>query len=64
MNTPNGFDFDRRTAAAYLGLTVKALDGWAYNKKNLPYTIIGRKAWYRRSDLDAILRRGTAKVAA
>jgi len=64
MNTPHGFDFDRRDAAAYLGLTVKALEGWAYNKKKLTYAVIGKKAWYRQSDLDALIRRGTVKVAA
>ncbi len=65
MNThPNGFDFDRRGAAEYLGLTIKALDDWAYKRKNLPYAVIGKKAWYRRSDLDALIRRRTVKVAA
>ena len=64
MNTPNGFDFDRQQASAYLGLSVKALHDWAYKRKNIPYTLIGNKAWYRRSDLDALIRRRTVKVTA
>lgn len=54
---PSGFDFDRESAAVYLGETVSALHAWATLKKNLPYVVCGNKAWYRRSDCDAFLRR-------
>ena len=54
---PNGFDFDRPGAAAYLGETISALHAWASLKKNLPYVRAGNRAWYRKSDLDAFLRR-------
>ncbi len=62
---PNGFDLDRPSAAEYLGLiSIKTLDDWAYKRINLPYTVLGGKAWYRKSDLDALIHRRTVKVAA
>lgn len=54
---PNGFDFDREQCAAYLGEQRHTLDTWASQKKNLPYVRAGGRAWYRRSDCDAFLRR-------
>ncbi len=59
---PNGFDFNRAKAAEYLGLGIKTLDDWAYKRKNLPYAVIGNRAWYRRSDVDALIRRQMRKV--
>ena len=59
---PNGFDFNRTGAAEYLGLGKKTLDDWAYKSKNLCYAVIGNRAWYRRSELDALIRRQTRKV--
>ena len=63
MNLPNGFDYNRRQAARYLGVAEKTLHDWASKRKHLPYAVIGNKAWYRRSDLDALIRRRTIKVA-
>ncbi len=63
-SAPAGFDFDRSNAAEYLGLgSIKTLDDWAYKRINLPYAVLGGKAWYRRSDLDALIRRRTIKIA-
>lgn len=61
---PQGFDFDRRQAADYLGLSVSTLHSWAYFRRHLPYTVIGNRAWYRQSDLDAFLRRSVIKAEA
>lgn len=61
---PAGFDFDRSTAADYLGARVSTLHSWAKQKINLPYVMAGGRAWYRKSDCDAYLRRCTRKVEA
>lgn len=49
----------RTEAAQYLGLSEKTLATWAsVQRYNLPVTKIGRRAMYRRSDLDAFIEQG------
>ncbi len=64
MKAPEGFDLTRRQAADYLGVKMSTLNQWAWAKKNIPYVVMGGVAWYRRADLDALLRRRTVKVDA
>ena len=55
----------RKEAAAYLGLAVQTLAGWASSKRyELPFIKLGRLAKYRRSDLEAFVARMTVKEAA
>ncbi len=55
----------RKEAAAYLGLdNPDTLAVWASTKRyDLPYTKIGRRCLYRRSDLDAFIERRTVRQA-
>jgi predicted site-specific integrase-resolvase len=64
MRKPNSYDFTRREAAEYLGVSVATLNQWAWARKNLPYTLMGGQAWYRRADCEHLLRRNTRKVQA
>jgi excisionase family DNA binding protein len=62
------FDQDRLTrtqAAEYLGLrNADTLAVWATTKRyNLPFVRIGRKVYYRRSDLDKFIERRTVGTA-
>lgn len=53
--------YDRAEAAAYLGVAPGTLEVWASTGRyNLPYIRIGRRAKYRKSDLDAWIARRTA----
>ncbi|WP_028536213.1 helix-turn-helix domain-containing protein [Paludibacterium yongneupense] len=46
----------RKDAAAYLGLSVYTLNEWACTGRHaLKFYRIGRKAMYKRSDLDAFI---------
>lgn len=49
---------DRRKAAEYLGIPYELLCQWAAQRRELPYTMIGRKAYYEISDLNALLKAG------
>ena len=49
---------DRRQAAEYLGVTYELVCQWAAQRRELPYTMIGRKAYYEVSDLDPLLKAG------
>jgi len=60
---PNGFDFNRREAAEYVGVSEATLRDWAHKKKNLPYAVVGKRAYYRKSDCDVFLRRALVRVA-
>ena len=49
---------DRNQAAAYLRVARSTLDLWAHTGKHrnsLPFTRYGKRAMYRRSDLDRFL---------
>lgn len=47
----------RRQAAEYIGVVYGTLHIWASTGKySLPYIRVGRKAMYRRADLDAWLQ--------
>lgn len=59
---PPGYDFDRQQAADYFGCSIKTLDSWAWKRKNLPYSVIAGKAWYRRSDCDRFIAKREVKV--
>jgi Helix-turn-helix domain len=52
---------DRAESAAYLGLkNPNTLAVWACNKRyDLPIVKIGRKAMYKKSDLDEFIKRRT-----
>ncbi len=55
----------RREAAEYLGLAPATLEVWASTGRYaLPYVKIGRRAFYRRSDLNAFIERRTVGGAA
>lgn len=56
----------RKEAAAFLGLSVQTLAGWAWAKRyDLPFIKLGRLVKYRKSDLEAFVARLTvAKEAA
>ena len=66
MNLPT-FPNDRLTrsqAANYLGVSPGTLEVWASTGRyNLPYVKVGRRVFYRRSDLEAFLDRRTVKHA-
>lgn len=54
----------RREAAAYLGLSPTTLEIWASTGRyNLPFVKVGRRAFYRRSELDAFIERRTVNRA-
>jgi excisionase family DNA binding protein len=45
----------RTEAAAYIGVEVSTLASWAHTGKHrdeLPFAMIGKKAYYRKADLD------------
>lgn len=50
----------RKRAAEYLGsISVKTLANWkSSGRYDLPVVLIGRRVFYRRSDLDAFIERG------
>ncbi|TVQ47664.1 MAG: DNA-binding protein [Gammaproteobacteria bacterium] len=60
---PRGFDYTREEAAAFLGVSKATLDTWAWARKHLAYVKVGRFAWYRRGDLEMLLRRQTRTVS-
>jgi excisionase family DNA binding protein len=41
----------RAEAAAYLGVSPRVLDGWAYKNEGPPYFKVGRHTRYDRADL-------------
>ena len=43
---------NRENAAKYLGMSVVGLEGWATRARGPKYTLIARKAWYWKQDLD------------
>lgn len=46
----------RKDAARYLGIATQSLAQWAVSRRyDLPYISIGRKAMYRKTDLDAFI---------
>ena len=48
--------FTRAQAAAYLGVSKRLLDHWAWNKsQEVPYAKIGKLVRYLKKDLDAWL---------
>ena len=48
----------REQAAAYLGIAAQTLSIWKWAKRyDLPFVKIGRLVKYKRSDLDAFIRR-------
>lgn len=51
----------REEAAEYLGLdSPRTLANWAWSGRHgIPYVRIGRKIFYRKSDLDAFIDRQT-----
>lgn len=50
----------RKEAAAYLGLTLGTLEIWASTGRyNLPFVKVGRRVFYRKSDLDAFIEQRT-----
>jgi len=45
----------RAEAAAYIGVEISTLASWAHTGKHrdlLPFAMIGKKAFYRKADLD------------
>ncbi len=45
----------RAEAAAYIGVEVSTLAGWAHTGKHrdeLPFAMIGKRAFYKKTDLD------------
>ncbi len=65
MSIPRSFDIDRLTrpeAAQYLGVSVNTLESWAcYGRYDLPFVRIGRRVFYRRTDLDRFIDRRTIR---
>ncbi|MFT4563807.1 MAG: excisionase family DNA binding protein [Gammaproteobacteria bacterium] len=63
MATSISFDLERLNrpeAARYLGVSVNTLEVWASTGRyELPFVRIGRRVFYRRSDLDAFIDRRT-----
>jgi excisionase family DNA binding protein len=54
----------RREAAEYLGLSPATLEVWASTGRySLPFVKVGRRAFYRRSDLDEWIRSRTVQFA-
>ena len=52
----------RSDAAQYLGVTEQTLAVWAcVGRYDLPYTRVGRKVYYRKSDCDAWLNKRTVR---
>ncbi|PWF44021.1 helix-turn-helix domain-containing protein [Massilia glaciei] len=50
----------RKDAAHYLGLAPQTLAQWVVSRRHqLPYVSIGRKAMYRKADLDAFITANT-----
>ena len=50
----------RTEAAAYIGVVPGTLEVWASTGRyDLPFIKIGRRVFYRRSDLDAFIERRT-----
>ena len=47
-----------RQAAEYLGIKQRTLADWRLRATCLPYTKLGRRVVYQRSDLDALLAAG------
>ncbi len=60
---PPGFDFDRQEIADYLGCKMSTVEQWAWQRKNLPYTVVAGKAWYRQSDADRFVVTREIKVS-
>jgi excisionase family DNA binding protein len=61
MSTVTRDLLSRREAAAYIGVAEQTLAIWASTGRyHLPYIRVGRKAMYRREDLDAWLESRTA----
>ena len=54
---PRGFNRDRKAAAEILGCAPATLADQASKGEGPPYVIVGGRAWYRDSDLDAELKR-------
>ncbi len=51
----------REQAAAYLGVAVQTLAMWKWAKRyDLPFVRIGRLIKYKRSELDAFIRKNSA----
>ncbi len=52
----------RKDAAAYLGLALGTLEIWASTGRyDLPFVKVGRRVFYRKSDLDAFIERHTIR---
>jgi excisionase family DNA binding protein len=51
----------RPQAAAYLRVSTSTLARWAVLRENLPYRRVGKRALYRRRDLDDFLDRVVIK---
>ena len=50
----------RREAADFLGVAVSTLEVWACTGRyDLPYVRVGRRVFYRRSDLEAFVAQRT-----
>jgi len=47
---------DTAKAAEYMSCSANTLQTWRSRKKGPPYSLLGNKPVYRRSDLDAWLR--------
>ena len=64
-NDESGF-FDTRRAAAYLGLSLRTLDGYRVSGDGPAFHRFGNRVRYRRSDLDewAAKRRATKTAEA
>ena len=55
--------FDKKQAAAYLGIKPQTLDVWNCTKRyNLKYIKVGRLIRYRKEDLDEFLARRTVNI--
>jgi excisionase family DNA binding protein len=58
LTSPLADMLDRTQAAEYIGVAVSTLALWAHNGKHrafLPFSRHGKKALYRKSDLDRFL---------
>lgn len=50
--------YSRKEAARYLGVAPQTLAAWTcLGRYDLPYAKIGRRVYYRKSDLDAFAER-------
>ncbi len=57
-NNPDSPLLSRPAAARYLGIAPETLANWASSGRyGLPYIRVGRRALYRRTDLDAFIAR-------